>query len=80
MDFLTTEPVIDFLDEQITALEEDWKCVACQHALTLHTAGMRLHGRCLLVGCDCKKAVLTESAVRKMKHVKEKHEQKEKGC
>jgi hypothetical protein len=35
MDFLTTEPVIDFLDEQITALEEDWKCVACGHALNV---------------------------------------------
>lgn len=68
MDFLTTEPVIDLLGELIEAYEEDWKCVSCGHALTLHTAGLRVHDRCLLVGCDCKRAVLTQSAIRKMKH------------
>jgi hypothetical protein len=68
MDFLTTEPVVDFLGEQISAYEDDWKCVECGHALTVHTAGFIVHGRCLLQGCDCKRAVLTESAVRKMKN------------
>lgn len=70
MDYLTTEPVVDFLGEEITAYEEDWKCQdpACGHALTLHTAGLVVHGRCLLQGCSCKRAVLTQSALRKIKH------------
>ncbi len=68
MDYLTDEPVVDFLGEQLTAYEEDWKCVACGHALTLHTCGLVIHARCLLAGCSCPKAVLTESALRKMKH------------
>lgn len=68
MDFLTTDPVVDFLDEQITSFEEDWKCVECSHALTLHTRGLIVHDRCLLLGCGCRKAVLTESAMRKIKH------------
>lgn len=68
MDFLTTEPVVDFLDEQISCYEEDWKCVACGHALTLHTAGLVVYHRCLLEGCSCKKAVLTDSAAHKVKH------------
>lgn len=68
MDFLATEPVIDFLEEQITASEEDFKCVGCQHPLTVHTRGLVVHDRCLWFGCDCQKAVLTESATRKIKH------------
>ena len=68
MDYLTTEPVVDFLGEEITAFEEDYKCVECHHPLTLHTAGLIVHDRCLLQGCVCKRAVLTDSAVRKMKN------------
>lgn len=68
MDYLSDEPVVDFLDEQITSSEEDYKCVGCGHPLTVHTAGYVLHGRCLMQGCDCSKAVLTESAMRKSKH------------
>lgn len=68
MDYLESEPIVDFLGEEVQAAEEDWKCVACTHALTLHTRGMIVHDRCLLVGCDCSRAVLTESALRKMKH------------
>lgn len=68
MDYLTAEPVVDFLDGEISAYEEDWKCVACSHALTLHTAGFAVHERCLLEGCGCKRAVLTDSAVRKVKN------------
>ena len=68
MDYLNAEPIVDFLGEQIRSLEEDWKCVACGHALTLHTAGLTVHDKCLLVGCSCPKAMLTESAVRKIKN------------
>jgi len=68
MDYLEAEPIVDFLGEEVRAIEEDWKCVACGHALTLHTRGMVVHDRCLLAGCDCSRAVLTESAVRKVNH------------
>jgi hypothetical protein len=68
MDYLESEPIVDFLGEEVKAFEEDWKCVRCSHALTLHTRGMVVHDRCLLAGCDCNRAVLTESAARKMKH------------
>jgi hypothetical protein len=68
MDYLTDEPIIDFLGEEVKAAEEDWKCAACGHALTLHSRGMIVHDRCLLVGCDCSRAVLTESAARKIKN------------
>lgn len=33
-------------------------CNGCGHFLTCHTRGMILHDRCLIVGCDCKMAVL----------------------
>ena len=68
MDYLSTEPVIDFLGEQERAVEEDWKCVACEHPLTVHTAGFVVYGPCLLAGCECSKAVLTDSAANKVKH------------
>lgn len=68
MDYLAAEPIVDFLGEEVRATEKDWKCVRCTHVLTLHTRGMVVHDRCLLVGCDCKRAVLTESALRKLKH------------
>lgn len=62
-----TQPnVVDFLGEQITALAEDCFCLNCGHGLTAHTRGLIVHDRCLM--CDCKQAVLTESAIRKVKH------------
>jgi len=68
MDYLAAEPIVDFLGEEVKAHEEDWKCVACGHALTLHTRGLLVHDRCLLVGCDCARATLTVSAVNKIKN------------
>jgi hypothetical protein len=75
MDFLASEPmvsepsaVVDFLGEEIRASAEDCFCVACGHGLTAHSRGLLIHDRCLIVGCPCQKAVLTESAARKVKH------------
>jgi hypothetical protein len=39
----------------------------CGHFLTVHSLGMAIHGRCLLVGCKCTQAVLTEAAVIRVK-------------
>lgn len=73
MDFLT-EPVVDFLDAEIKANEEEenerkdsWKCLRCKHALTAHTSGPTLHGRCLLC-LECPQALLSEYAKRQVKH------------
>lgn len=68
VDLLAEESfVVDYLGEQIEVSENDWKCVACGHALTAHTAGLMLHGRCLECN-NCPQAVLTESAKRKVKN------------
>ena len=33
-------------------------CNGCGHFLTCHTRGLILHDHCLILGCDCMKAVL----------------------
>lgn len=66
MDFLA-EPVVDFLEAELDASENDWKCLRCQHALVAHTRGLILHGACQMC-LECPKALLTESAARKVKH------------
>lgn len=65
MDFLA-DPVVDFLEEE--EKHPDWNCVECGHGLTSHTRGLIIHDRCLMLGCSCKMAVLTEKAKRAAKH------------
>jgi hypothetical protein len=64
-----TDPVVDFLSNNRVDGLDDYMCDrtqgGCGHGLTAHTRGMILHDRCLIVGCDCKKAVLTENAKRR---------------
>lgn len=69
-DFLADEPmveVVDFLNVEITASEEDHRCQGCSHPLTAHTRGMALHGPCGICR-ECPLAQLTESAKRKVKN------------
>lgn len=42
---------------------QDPKCI---HPLTVHTRGLTLHGRCLVVGCKCLEAKLTEAASKRV--------------
>jgi len=68
MDYLATEPVVDFLSEaRIDGLDDSF-CGDCKHPLTTHSRGMIIHDRCLILGCGCKQAVLTQAARKKVKH------------
>ena len=65
------EDVIDLLAEPVEDLfagiyeGKDAECTACGHWLTVHSAGLIIHDRCLHPGCECKQAVLTPNAQRK---------------
>ena len=53
----------DLIDEFFKAETDSYICDpdggGCGHFLTAHTRGMILHDRCLMVGCPCKRAVVT---------------------
>lgn len=39
----------------------------CRHGLTAHSRGMTIHDRCLMAGCKCQMAVLTDRAKLRVK-------------
>lgn len=72
VDFLADEtPSIDFLADGVSECNGDYLCDplqgGCGHGLTAHSRGMVIHDRCLIAGCGCQQAVLTEGARRKVK-------------